>query len=147
MPRHKQQGVYIVGLRKSLTYCKVGVTSDMERRLTQLSTGSPFIPYLYHLFEISDMSKAFKIESQAHKELEEWRVSGEWFKLRPEDAMKRIKNLAGGYKEPSRHFFLSPINAPRSIEEVIIATAEMRKRRESKEAVPNCKTQEEKISA
>lgn len=131
--------VYIVGLKKQPRFCKVGVTANIERRLIALSTGSPFIPYLYHHYKVDHSKSTYRLENDAHKILSEHRVGGEWFKLPPGEVHERIKHLF-----PDEVFRFRPINAPRTIEDCVIATNEMRARREAKTTIQDPQTPEEK---
>ena len=54
---------------------KIGVSSNIESRLSQLQTGSPFI--LRVIGEYNGVSPS--LEKQVHAELAEYRLHGEWF--------------------------------------------------------------------
>lgn len=98
MKQHKGPLVYIVGLRGQPRYCKIGVTSDIEKRLKQLAAGSPFKAYLFSDFLFSSSTHAFRVETESHAALRNLRVHGEWFKIDPSVAREAIKPIAAQYQ-------------------------------------------------
>lgn len=58
---------------------KVGLTSDIQRRLDALQTASPVDLQVHHTFEVADVYEARVAERAAHERLASHRVRGEWF--------------------------------------------------------------------
>ena len=54
--------------------CKIGITSNLVRRINSLQTGYPYELECIHYF-----NGAAKLESQIHKELKDHHIRGEWF--------------------------------------------------------------------
>ena len=80
---------------------KIGITTDVEKRLRQLQTASPFKLYPVFISEKLTRSEAFAFESRMHREFEPRKMSGEWFNVHPEDAVERAVSYI------KRHFYYS----------------------------------------
>lgn len=59
---------------------KIGVTSNAERRLKSLQTGSPFKLHCTALIPCKSKESAYDLESFLHKQLSRHRMEGEWFR-------------------------------------------------------------------
>lgn len=67
--------------------CKIGITNSPEKRLAQLSTGSP---HTLHL-ELTRFSRnARAVERAAHSHFSECRRNGEWFAINSDSAISYI---------------------------------------------------------
>ncbi len=62
-------------------FCKIGVSSDPVSRLESVRTGCPFYLGLAYQFEVPSRRLAEAVERAAHKRLQEYRESGEWFSV------------------------------------------------------------------
>lgn len=67
--------IYIL---KSDNYYKIGVAADVDRRVKGLQTGNPHtIECIFSRL----VPEAYTVEKHIHKELEVYKVKGEWFKF------------------------------------------------------------------
>ncbi|MDK4727454.1 GIY-YIG nuclease family protein [Rhizobium phaseoli] len=66
---------------------KIGIANSPEKRLAQLSTGSPHTLRL-ELARYSEKARA--VERAAHSHFSDFRMNGEWFAIRPAEAMDYI---------------------------------------------------------
>jgi hypothetical protein len=64
------------------SYYKIGLSTNVEKRVKQLSTLPPFDVALIHKIETEDMHQ---LESELHERFAEKRANGEWFELSEED--------------------------------------------------------------
>lgn len=80
------QCVYFI---RSGEYIKIGYTSDLPKRLSNLQTGNPHQLTVIHTILTR---QAEEIEADLHEMFTEYHVSGEWFRL-PDDAIARVKEL------------------------------------------------------
>jgi hypothetical protein len=70
-------------------YYKIGLTTDVDRRISEISPKLPFEVELIHVIQADDMTKA---ESYLHERFSDKRVNGEWFRLSSDD-VEWIKGL------------------------------------------------------
>ena len=62
-------------------YIKLGVTTDVKRRLKSLQTGHPkVLKELWRYYVGKDKKEAYKTEKQLHRYSRKHRCRGEWFK-------------------------------------------------------------------
>lgn len=73
------QYVYLIQCQQ---FYKIGSANNVNRRLSELSTGNPFPIKLIAFFDFED---AFFVESKLHKEFSSVRRNGEWFELSDQD--------------------------------------------------------------
>lgn len=66
--------VYLI-VDETNTYCKIGNANNVQKRLSQLQTGCPF-----RLRVESFCDGGARLEREMHRDLQEFRLSGEWFK-------------------------------------------------------------------
>lgn len=77
-----QYGVYFI-------YCgdqqnspvKIGVTSDIDNRISNLQTGNPYVLKCKALIPCKDKTQAYNLESYLHHRFKKKRMTGEWFRL------------------------------------------------------------------
>ena len=146
--------VYVVGLVGLPGYCKVGISSDLAKRLTALSTGTPFVPYVAHSLSVAKYVLARNIEMQCHHALRNFRVNGEWFKIEPKKAWEKVRELSR-HNDPKYNKHDAPkviidqkrFVIPKTIEECRLATIEIQKRREAKTTLPDHKAEEKEVPA
>ena len=60
---------------------KIGVTSNIEGRISNLQTGNPWVLVCKALIPCADKEQAYKLESYLHNRFKKKRMNGEWFKL------------------------------------------------------------------
>lgn len=64
-------------------YYKIGIATDVEKRIQQLQTGSAFLIELCKQYESTKYP--FKIEKYLHNYFSDKKVMNEWFSLESED--------------------------------------------------------------
>jgi len=69
---------YLYIIHASDNIYKIGITTDVRRRLAELQTGNPYQLTVYLGYEFSN---AAHIEKVLHDKLGDRRMSGEWFKM------------------------------------------------------------------
>jgi predicted GIY-YIG superfamily endonuclease len=89
---NQNNGVYIIAVRDTDLY-KIGVTKDIEKRLSQLQTSNPYEFYLLG-FYVTDRHR--ELESLLHKKFRLSRYKREWFKLTPE-SVKEARHFASEF--------------------------------------------------
>lgn len=75
----KKSGIYIL---YSCGYYKIGITTNINKRISDLQTGNPFLIQLVFFKIVNDASD---LESELHKKYKNKNVLGEWFWLNNED--------------------------------------------------------------
>ncbi len=83
----QKNGVYIISVRDSDLY-KIGITKDLEQRLSQLQTSNPYEFYLMGFFVTE---KCRELESLLHKKFRLSKYKREWFKLTPESVREALR--------------------------------------------------------
>lgn len=58
---------------------KIGITTDIDKRLQILKVGNPNIVGVESTYEIYERDVAYKVENLIKRELKQYRVKGEWF--------------------------------------------------------------------
>jgi hypothetical protein len=61
---------------------KIGITENLESRLSQLQTSNPYPLIVIHTIEL-EISKLKKFENFFHSLFEHHRISGEWYSPKP----------------------------------------------------------------
>lgn len=89
IPKTSEGGyIYVVGLDNSEPHYKIGYSKDPERRISSLSTGTPYSPELE--FVVGPYQYPQEIESRLHNRFEAKNLNREWFEL-SEDDLRWIK--------------------------------------------------------
>lgn len=84
--------IYVVTAADRL---KIGVATDVTKRVKQLRIGCPNIEVAY---ESGPISNAFKVEKKLHKEFEEFSIGNEWFSgLDCNSAVERVRSAVYAY--------------------------------------------------
>lgn len=93
--RNAAEFVYVAGYEDSVESgpVKVGYTSSLKSRLSDLSTGNDKKLVYFHLLPVYP-GKAREVESRAHSILWEHNVRGEWFGCSPSVAYDAIEQAA-----------------------------------------------------
>ena len=94
--------VYII---KCGGYFKIGVASDLPRRLSSIRCSNPFPIALYGA---RITSKPKKIESEIHRRLNKYHIHGEWFKVPKEE----LHSLMVEFRFEKRDIFSQEIESP-----------------------------------
>jgi hypothetical protein len=76
------QYVYLIQDVSATGLCKIGMSNDVNRRVMELRTSSPFKIEVVHIVRTNDMRK---LEKQLHMTHAAKCVRGEWFALSPDD--------------------------------------------------------------
>jgi len=88
--------VYVIGRRGGP--CKVGVSTDPMKRLASVQTGCAIPVEVWGYCTFSSRFVARRFERAAHKAMSERRMSGEWFNVEPEEAIRAIESVPGYYE-------------------------------------------------
>lgn len=138
--------VYVIGLLRLDDCCKIGVSKDPDKRVSEISTGTPFVPVVAFLELMATGGQARAVERASHKSLESFRANGEWFWVSPHDAWTKvvqpIAKRINTYREPREYekierkiFPTEKLVIPKSIEEMVSVTANIKERLKAKSAV------------
>ena len=73
-------------------YVKVGVTSNLTKRISELQTGNPMPMSVIAVTGSMSKARAFSLESKLHGFLSEYSVVGEWFDFHAKRGGKFTKN-------------------------------------------------------
>lgn len=88
------QYVYLIKCNSQPEYYKVGIAIDVENRLAQLQTGSPFELTIEECYSFDN---AEIVERAIHQAWKKVRVRGEWFdKIDVHDLFNQICSTLGG---------------------------------------------------
>lgn len=88
--------IYVIGPNEGAQ--KIGLSGDVEKRLSTLQTGSPVELFVHHKEPI-DTKQVRKLEKKIHVELNHKRARGEWFDLTPTEAKEFVVFFAIRYGE------------------------------------------------
>lgn len=70
---------------------KIGVTNDLDGRMSGLQTGTPMELKLRYFVECFTEAVAYRLEKLLHERYQEFLVRGEWFNVDPERVFKDIQ--------------------------------------------------------
>src|SRR4051812_13185984 len=86
--------LYVLGIvGRKIT--KVGVSQNVEERTKKISGSMPDVAFCHHQINFLDRNSAMRIERIVHRQLEPFRLKGEWFSLSPDTVVKIIDDLRG----------------------------------------------------
>lgn len=74
--------LYVISLKEDNSFCKIGVTSNIERRLSEISNNTGKDLVLLNSIETDD---AYFYEKQLHLKYDHCNTHGEWFQLDASD--------------------------------------------------------------
>jgi len=94
----RMTGSFLYVVRGDHNMSKIGVTTNPTARLASLRTGSAF-PIDYAWLGITPGS-GYDIEQEAHRVLEQYRCSGEWFDCPSEMAIAAVMGAAAKLGQP-----------------------------------------------
>ncbi len=83
----KKNFLYILTMNESSLF-KVGVTNDIDKRLSNIQTGNPL---KINVFFCQQIDEAYKIESRIKIKYSKYIKNGEWYEgIKPEEIKKYI---------------------------------------------------------
>ena len=94
-PKDVPNTLYILKHKGIENFYKIGVTSNMDRRIKQLNIASPLGIEVIKTFNLSD--HALNMEHTIHIEYDKYRLNGEWFNLTDKQVNDLIESIY--YKE------------------------------------------------
>ena len=77
-------------------FVKIGISSNVERRIKQIQTGCPLHIYMVRYWSVSNRVLAKRIESELHNALSDRNTFGEWFK-RVRENSNTVKDVMKNY--------------------------------------------------
>lgn len=93
---NKKAGVYIIEVRDSGLF-KIGITKDINKRLSQLQTSNP---YEFYLFDFFITIKNRELEKLLHEKFRLNRYKREWFKLNQDEVREACKFASSFINRP-----------------------------------------------
>ncbi len=94
-------GVYFIYCgEKQTSPVKIGVTTDIERRIVELQTGNPYKLICKALIPCDDKTQAYHLESFFHKQFKKNRMMGEWFKIYSFNMKELLNRFNGRQSKP-----------------------------------------------
>ena len=90
----KNSYIYIIGSIEQFNVVKIGITKNLPHlgRLQQLQTGNPYELKVWSYFPCANQF-LLKCEKQIHDYFSEVRLSGEWFKIKPQEAYSVVSEI------------------------------------------------------
>lgn len=90
--------VYVMGWNSTRPRApvKIGVANDVCHRRDLLQTGSPFPLEIAYSSSWLSTEEAYAAEAEAHRSLDVFRLTGEWFNVDSSVAVQCVKILADG---------------------------------------------------
>lgn len=80
--------VYILAEHLSAPLCKIGLTTNLARRLSALRTASPLHLRVICTWDMPSLEEASRLERILLDSFRSYRVRGEWFKIAPDKLLK-----------------------------------------------------------
>lgn len=100
----KEDMVYLMG-RENTDYVKIGITNDIDRRLSQLKEKFKDIEIL-SIYVCPDRKNAVDLEKNLHSFLHHKRIQHEWFILQTDEIMALHEAIILFYRVRSHKFEL-----------------------------------------
>lgn len=97
-----RKAVYVLHSPKLDAY-KIGVTNNIEKRIKQVERLVED-EKLALIILTDQISNAYQIESELHREFEEQNVYGEWFRVEVEELVRVINSLENQFKNRVANF-------------------------------------------
>lgn len=141
---------------KGLTYFKVGITSDIAKRVCGVQTGCPLRITRAWAINVLDNGHAQSVESAMHRKLQPFHSHGEWFAMETDNAAhKAAMNEAmayglglavGPHARKWRQIEIPDLKAAvREAANEVAANARSVRKRESRKALSQMATQGRRI--
>lgn len=83
--------VYVI--RAEGGFVKIGVSANPEQRLAELQTSHPRELLIEYLRWGKERREAFAVEKICHRQLEQYRATGEWFDVATDIAISTVKDV------------------------------------------------------
>jgi hypothetical protein len=83
-------GIVVYAISDGHEHHKIGVASNVQKRMKSLQTGCPRKLVLSSYVECYDQHEAYRIESAAKKVLADKQAVGEWFEINSYDAVQAL---------------------------------------------------------
>jgi len=83
--------VYLIG--DHVDACKIGIASNVKNRLGQMRTHNIASLSIFGTWWFGTGNEARQVERYLHAALRKHRVRGEWFRIKPDDALELIDRL------------------------------------------------------
>lgn len=97
-------GVYFIYCdERNNSPVKIGVTSDIENRISALQTGNPYQLFCKAFIPCVNKDQAYRLESFFHRQFKKNRMIGEWFRLHHFDMKKSLKRFDGAQLVPIKN--------------------------------------------
>jgi predicted GIY-YIG superfamily endonuclease len=100
----KQEMVYLIG-REDTDFVKIGITNDIDKRLSQLKEKNKDVEIL-SIYICDDRKYAANLEKKLHNLLEHKRIQFEWFILTQPQIMTVHELISSFHKVHSHKFEL-----------------------------------------
>src|ERR1700731_2369046 len=86
--------IYVITCGSS--FVKVGVASNISKRLKALQTGAPLPLKLFDSVRVESAQLAYRYEYLVHRKLARFATTGEWFRIAPAEAMAVLTSVIAG---------------------------------------------------
>lgn len=108
--KERNYGVYFIHCgKKGNTPVKIGVTCDIEERVSSLQTGNPYQLFCKALIPCHDKKQAYELESFLHNRFKKERMIVEWFRLYNFDLKEILNCFSEKQSFPLEHQKLNTI--------------------------------------
>lgn len=80
--------MYLIGSEGRFPACKIGITKNVDSRLKTLQCGNPNVLWVSKQWGYQSRATAEVMESIMHCAFSSYRMTGEWFSVHCDDAIK-----------------------------------------------------------
>lgn len=119
--------IYVIEVKfKGCSYCKIGITQNLNSRLAQISTGCPEAPAIAYS-KLSDIAQL--CEAECHRRLSKFRRNGEWFQIGRNEAIQVVKDVSSTIPSSwanARRDFFDLINTTAKAERLGMTTGKVK---------------------
>lgn len=122
--------VYFLKIEARPEMMKIGMAADVQQRIKELQTGSPYKLLLLGALKCKSRAHAASIENQAHWIFRKRRVQGEWFRY-TDEVPPYVRTILEGAademreriwtKRVKKHHVKKSLKASRKLGEIITA--------------------------
>jgi len=91
--------IYLITANEYAGIYKIGLTSDVDRRLRDMQTACPFVLYAFRAYTVINPAA---VEAMLHAFFHKKRLKGEWFRLNEvdlqyiDDALEGVEDILNG---------------------------------------------------
>lgn len=86
--------VYAIQTKCSVGFVKIGISSDVNRRIAHLQTSNPYALEVTRVWGPFSIAYARRLEQRLHMAFEEKAARGEWFGVTPDEVSNSVRTLA-----------------------------------------------------